>query len=968
MSTLKCKMCGGTLKYEEGKTVVECEYCGSLNTIPNVGDEKRLQLFDRANRLRSNCDFDKAFGVYEAIVAEYPEEAEAYWGLILCKYGIEYVDDPATSKKVPTCHRSSFDGVFDDPNFEMVMEYCDASSRDVYRNEAKQIEEIRKGIVEISSKEEPYDIFICYKETDDNGDRTIDSAIAQDVYEELTAKNYKVFFSRITLEDKLGQEYEPYIFAALNSAKVMLVFGTSYANYNAVWVKNEWTRFLKLMENNKGKYLIPCFKDIDAYDMPKEFSKLQAQDMGKVGAIQDLVRGIQKIVKKEDPKATAIVSGVMAGSDTVSALLKRASIFMDDSDWNEADKYYERVLDQAPENAGAYLGKLLVSNMVHSLDEYSKQLLNQSENSEPQMGKIQADTQHIENMVNSCTIKGYLEPDSIRKMYEYDQPYEITVPVRKDQKTALLSELKDDRFFSKASKYASGDIRTKIDSFIGSLTEALDERIVQAETYDSECVDSAQKEYASFIRKTDDKVLTLCESEKTKKLSDYKAIVERGRTCKTSAECDSAIKSLGAFAGYEDADAVIEELKSRCKELKGAEEKELKKKKNKTRNIVIIVASIVMIAVAVVLTFSVFIPNSKYNSAIALMNEGNYEEAIVAFTELNGYKDSSSKIDACKESILQGKYNSALALFDNKEYEQAITAFEELGEYQDSSEKILESKYQIAKALMDNEQYAEAIELFGSLGSYSDCEELLESCTESKKYNDAVSLMDDGQLLDAIDILEDINPYRDSQTLIETCKEELHNDAVSLINDGQYTDAYPILAKIGIDNDLAELLRPHYANLLISNHPSVGDCVRFGEYTSGKRFSTWTVLDVQGSQVLLLSTLTVSVRRFDPSSNDWNNSEIKSWLNSTYYNQAFTSQEQSMIVDKGYGKVFLLSIEEDRAYRGLYQISGNNFWLRSPGTNSHYAALDVFGSVNDYSIDVDRDAGVRPAIWIDVSQ
>ncbi|SCW43579.1 Tetratricopeptide repeat-containing protein [Ruminococcaceae bacterium YRB3002] len=369
MSTLKCKMCGGALKYEEGKTVIECEYCGSLNTIPNVGDEKRLQLFDRANRLRSNCDFDKAYGVYEAIVAEYPEEAEAYWGLVLCKYGIEYVDDPATGKKVPTCHRSSFDGVFDDPNFEMVMEYCDTSSRDVYRDEAKQIEEIRKGIVEISSKEEPYDIFICYKETDENGDRTIDSVIAQDVYDELTVKNYKVFFSRITLEDKLGREYEPYIFAALNSAKVMLVFGTSYAYFNAVWVKNEWTRFLKLMESNKSKYLIPCYKDIDAYDMPKEFSKLQAQDMGKVGAIQDLVRGIQKIVKKEEPKATASVSGVMSGSDTVSALLKRASIFLEDGNWSEADKYYERVLDQDPENADAYLGKLLTELHVLRKEE-----------------------------------------------------------------------------------------------------------------------------------------------------------------------------------------------------------------------------------------------------------------------------------------------------------------------------------------------------------------------------------------------------------------------------------------------------------------------------------------------------------------------------------------------------------------------------------------------------------------------
>ena len=57
------------------------------------------------------------------------------------------------------------------------------------------------------------------------------SVIAQDVYDALTTKGYRVFFSRITLEDKLGTEYEPYIFAALNSAKVMLAFGTSYDYY-----------------------------------------------------------------------------------------------------------------------------------------------------------------------------------------------------------------------------------------------------------------------------------------------------------------------------------------------------------------------------------------------------------------------------------------------------------------------------------------------------------------------------------------------------------------------------------------------------------------------------------------------------------------------------------------------------------------------------------------------------------------
>lgn len=309
MAIIKCKMCGGNLRLEEGSTVCECEYCGTRQTVPSADNEKKLTLFSRAGRLLRGCEFDKAAGVFETIVADFPEEAEAYWGLVLCKYGIEYVDDPATGKKIPTCHRSSFDSVLDDSNFEQACENTDALARRVYRDEARQIEDLRKRIIEVSGKEEPYDIFISYKETDENGDRTLDSVIAQDIYTELTEKDYRVFFSRISLEDKLGTEYEPYIFAALNSAKVMMVVGTDYENFDSVWVKNEWSRFLKLIASGQKKTLIPVFKNMDAYDMPKEFAKLAAQDMGKVGAMQDLVRGVDKLIGKklaENPKEIVV--------------------------------------------------------------------------------------------------------------------------------------------------------------------------------------------------------------------------------------------------------------------------------------------------------------------------------------------------------------------------------------------------------------------------------------------------------------------------------------------------------------------------------------------------------------------------------------------------------------------------------------------------------------------------------------
>jgi alpha-tubulin suppressor-like RCC1 family protein len=366
MAVIKCKMCGGDLNLTPDMTVAECEYCGTKQTVPTADNEKKITLFGRANRLRLACEFDKAASIYESIVAEFPEEAEAYWGLVLCKYGIEYVDDPATGKKVPTCHRSSFDSVMDDSDFEQASENADVAARKVYREEAKAIEELRKGILEVSGKEEPYDIFICYKETDESGQRTLDSVLAQDVYDALTGKGYRVFFSRISLEDKLGQEYEPYIFAALNSAKIMLAFGTDYEYFNAVWVKNEWSRFLKLMTKDKSKHLIPCYKGIDAYDMPKEFAKLQAQDLGKVGATQDLLRGIEKILGGKTTSAKETVVVQQAGGPNVQSMLKRGYMALEDRDWQQAESFANDVLNMDAECAEAYL--ILAMSDTHCVD------------------------------------------------------------------------------------------------------------------------------------------------------------------------------------------------------------------------------------------------------------------------------------------------------------------------------------------------------------------------------------------------------------------------------------------------------------------------------------------------------------------------------------------------------------------------------------------------------------------------
>ena len=371
MSIFKCKMCGGTIEFNPGDTVGVCDSCGTKQTLPTTNDEIITNLHNRANTLRLKCEFDKAEEIYNKILEKNPDDAEAHWGIILCKYGIEYVEDPQTYNRVPTCHRTSFDAILADEDYKAALANGDGAQRELYEEEAKKIDRIQKDILSIVHNEKPFDVFICYKETDENGNRTQDSVIANDIYHQLTQEGFKVFYAAITLEDKVGQEYEPYIFAALNSAKVMLVVGSKPEYFTAVWVKNEWSRFLKLIKTDRSKLLIPCYCNMDAYELPEEFAHLQAQDMSKIGFINDLVRGIRKVVADTDSQEKTVRESVAVNSGNANeeSLLKRAFMFLEDGDWSAADEYCEKVLDIDPENVRAYLGKLMAECRACRLED-----------------------------------------------------------------------------------------------------------------------------------------------------------------------------------------------------------------------------------------------------------------------------------------------------------------------------------------------------------------------------------------------------------------------------------------------------------------------------------------------------------------------------------------------------------------------------------------------------------------------
>ena len=661
MAVIKCKMCGGDLVIEPGATVAECEYCGTKQTIPNQDDEKKLTLFARANRLRMGCEFDKAAGIYESIVADFPQEAEAYWGLVLCKYGIEYVDDPATGKKIPTCHRSSFESIMEDSDFEQALENADVVARKVYRDEAKQIEEIRKGIIEVSGKEEPYDIFICYKETDENGQRTVDSVIAQDVYDALTEKGYRVFFSRITLEDKLGQEYEPYIFAALNSAKIMLAFGTDYEYYNAVWVKNEWSRYLKLMARDKTKHLIPCYKGIDAYDMPKEFAKLQAQDMGKVGAIQDLLRGIEKLLPRTDPSAPVqqVVQQVVAPADNrQSAQLDRGYMALEDGDWKKADGFFEEALNLDAHSAPAYIGKTLAQEQCRNLHALMLKRLAECQNVKAENKTIQPEKSqlaHIEEVVQKNSIPGYFNPYDVMALYEYDFSYPSYVSGREKQLENQKQWWENHKLLSRAVQFASGDVARQLQAEKKFLLDSLTQRVEEAKKEEKNTIESTKRNYANFLIEADSRAEEGCLSCTKEREIDYQKWCAKAQKEDNSSFLKVLASEFEQLGDYQDSRAMADFCRNRAKEEEAAEEEEQERQSRiraqrqeraARRKKVIRITLVVLLLLAAAgyfLATKVVIPASNYKRAESLLESGRYAEAISSFCQLAGYRDAQQR-------------------------------------------------------------------------------------------------------------------------------------------------------------------------------------------------------------------------------------------------------------------------------------------------------------------------------------
>lgn len=803
MAVIKCKMCGGDIELSPDKTFGVCECCGSTMTFPKLDDDQRAAAFNRGNYFRRIGEFDKALAVYERIVQEDETDAEAHWCCALCRYGIEYVEDPTTHEYLPTCHRASFDSFLEDVDYKAALQYSDGITKRQYEKDAAKIAEVQHGILATCQNEQPFDVFICYKESDENGNRTKDSTLAQEIYYQLTDQGLRVFFARITLEDKAGTEYEPYIFAALNSARVMVAVGTKPEYFSAVWVKNEWSRFLAMMKKDRSKLLLPCYRDMDPYDLPEALAVLQSYDMSKIGFIQDLTRGISKVLDAgkqpvSAPKETVVVQNV--ANTNVNAQIKRGNMALADGEWEQAKTFFNQALDMDAECAEAYLGLALAEAKAQNLDTLRKEQIERIKTVEPV-------TQEVPFKDDAATA-AFTARDSLKEevmalcgefyrcnefdsIFEYDDSgftYPSCLSGMKDTLQKEQTYYTQDRYMGKTVRFAKDDTANMLKAQETALNNEAAQCIAAQKKAEEEKVAQLRTAFDEFLKEAKERGRQKQEEIEADLESQYRQALEKEKTAKTLTDYHDAQNMLAKLNTYKDAKQYVEEI--------AAQEKKKEKKNAKLLLWAIIVSAIVGVIYAVVVL--AVVPQNNYNKADELYKAGDYTAARAVFEEIGDYKDSAERAKECGsklEEIAQEKYEQerkaayeeVMKSFKDGRYNEVIADWTQAAgdiSYELTKEGADESTvnsnpyyvYCQARIALENNDTFTAYSLFKSANANDSAEYVSSLETECESaYQEVVQSIENNTVnwSEAIDILTKLGNFKDAEkycVIAEECK------------------------------------------------------------------------------------------------------------------------------------------------------------------------------------------------------
>ena len=429
-----------------------------------------------------------------------------------------------------------------------------------------------------------------------------------------------------------------------------------------------------------------------------------------------------------------------------------------------------------------------------------------------------------------------------------------------------------------------------------------------------------------------------------------------------------------------------------------------------------------------------------------LMDAADLEALAKQFGQIPGYKDAKQQAEQClqdAETTRENAYNDAVEAMQEAEkgnfsfkWENAIRmlAREGLNGYRDVEElrkqaeqRRKECENAEEKQRQESARRKKALTIAAVVVVMIAC--AIAWCIPNviipnNKYQQAVALRESGQYDEAIAAFAELGDYSDAaQQLSETKYQQANN----LNAAARYDEAYAIYVTLTGYKDVDKLLAED-DNMIAAARDAkfaVGNYITFGTYPQTKAGNDatpieWLVLARDGDKALLISRYGLDAQPYnkDYTSVTWETCTLRTWLNGTFYNKAFSSAEQAAILTtnvdnsknqcySGWStnggkntqdKVFLLSYAEANKYFGVtYNNSSNTksrvaptayaiaqgtgknssyktadgidagWWrLRSPGVSQYDAAyVSTDGSLYANRVNV-GSGSVRPALWVNL--
>lgn len=681
MAAFICRYCGAPLETAE-ISVCECRSCGRLQSIPLIDSAEKRELLLRAEQLRREQRYDKAIQLYEKMIAMSPVDADLYWALALCRYGVLFFADGGL-----TLQRTQAHSFISDSDYQQALIFADEKQRRLMEDIAALIDEKQRRISELSVGIS-YDVLLC-SSTDEES-----VGYSMTLYNRMRSEGINVFYPDVTLKTTAKSEWEPYLFSAVNSAKALILTVTDPDILNDIMVMNLCGRFMSV--DMSGRAVIPVLFGVTPGELPPELSKFQALNSANLGFEQDLVSRVKALsgVHFNEPSAEE------------NPLVRRAYIMLSDSQFSEAESMCARIEPLFPTEAA--LIRLLCEYSVtteEALGTLSADIM-QSENyrlamqygNEALRLKLKKYALSAQENLHAADTQNNERKSTFPKLESADGVYSAKIkPVKKRSRLFLLAaSLVIVSLTTTAviviSHYANNSATGLLESEpVVSGKEAEFERAkalfdegnyVEAEAafISLDNYDESEKWVYKCRYMQAEKLLENNDAENARniflRLGDYKDSAEKVKLCdyktaelvEENGEYEAAAEAFDSLGSFFDS-------KTRKKEC-------------------------------------------MYKQAAGLLDRRELDSAEAIFKEIKSYSDSA-------EQLKKIDYQRAEALFDNGEYSSAYEKFSELDSWSDSYARAKDSLYQYAKKLFEDGDYYNAVSPLSKLGDYLDSRDML---------------------------------------------------------------------------------------------------------------------------------------------------------------------------------------------------------------------------------------------------